>query len=371
MKKILGAIACTSIAVFYCPPDAEAQTLGSRRVVSSDRYHAGTVQRFFAGSNWRGLWAATIEVPVLDLSKFAGGLTPTKQGGNQSVTLRFEGKDGKTYIFRSVDKFIDKALNDDLSNTLAADVIQDQTSVMHPTGALVASRLEEKAGLLHARPQLVLMPDDPRLGEFRKQFGNLLGTIEERPDEAQEGQKLFGGADKIVSTIKFVDDIEETLAHRLNSREYLKARLIDFLVGDTDRGADQWRWARYDRNGDHVFRPIPRDHDYSFMRPSGWLAGLVKTTFPKLVIYGNKLSSLNSLTFMTRDFDRTHLSELPWAAWDSVITAIQSRLSDQAIVEAVSLLPPEHRQSVERASPTDCVPGGITCAILRVSSTRW
>ena len=279
MKKILGAIACSSIAVLHAPSDAAAQKEETRTVVASDRYGAGPVKRFFAGSNWRDLWATPFEVPVLNLSTFAGGLTPTKQGGNQSVTLRFKAKDGKTYIFRSMDKFVHKALSKDLEHTKAGAAIQDQSSVMHPSGGLVTARLEERAGLLQVRPKIVLMPDDPRLGEFRKQFANLVGTIEERPDEAEEGQKLFANADKIVSTPKFVADIEESLAHRLDSRDYLKARLLDFLVGDTDRGADQWRWARFDRGDLHLFRPIPRDHDYGFMRPTGLLATLVKMTF--------------------------------------------------------------------------------------------
>jgi hypothetical protein len=314
-----------------------------RTVVASDRYSAGAVKRILAGSNWRALWAAPITVPVLDLSTFGGGLTPTKQGGNQSVTLRFKAKNGKTYIFRSMDKFVHKALSNDLEHTKAGAAIQDQSSAMHPTGGVIVARLEEKAGLLQVRPQIVIMPDDPRLGEFRKQFGNLIGMIEERPDEAEEGQKLFGGADKIVSTPKFVQDLEETLAHRLDSREYLRARLIDFMVGDTDRGADQWRWARFDRGDQHLFRPIPRDHDYGFMRPNGLGAALVKTTFQKLVVFGDNFPSITALTFMTRDFDRAHLSDLPRVAWDSVVTSVQNRLTDQVIAEAVNLLPPPHR----------------------------
>src|SRR5262245_17345347 len=316
MNRLPFIYASVAFAAVCGAEELRAQTLPARTVTPSTRYHAGPLKQKVMGTNWRQVWATPIKVPVLDLGKFAGGLKPTKQGGNQSVTLRFAGRDGKTYIFRSMDKFIDKALNDDLKHTKAGDAIQDQTSAMHPTAVLVAARLEEKAGLLHARPQLVVLPDDPRLGEFRAQFGNLVGSIEERPDEAEAGQKLFGGADKILATDKFVADLEESLTHRLDSREYLKARLMDFIMGDTDRGADQWRWARYDRGDWHIFRPIPRDHDYAFMRPTGLLAAATKVAFHKLVIYGNEFPSISALTFMTRDFDRTYLAELPKAAWD-------------------------------------------------------
>src|SRR5262249_3220409 len=161
------------------------------------------------------------------------------------------------------------------------------------------SRFEEMMGLLQARPHVVVLPDDPRLGEFRKEFANMVGTIEERPDEAKEGVKMFGGADKIVATDKLAGDLEEKLTHEVDARDYLKARLVDFLVGDTDRGADQWRWARFDRGDEHVFRPIARDHDYAFMRANGFLAAIVKRSFPKLVSVGNEFPPVNSLTFMT------------------------------------------------------------------------
>jgi hypothetical protein len=34
------------------------------------------------------------------------------------------------------------------------------------------------------------------------------------------------------------------------------------LLGDWDRHEDQWRWSEFEKeNGEHYFRPIPRDRD--------------------------------------------------------------------------------------------------------------
>jgi hypothetical protein len=35
------------------------------------------------------------------------------------------------------------------------------------------------------------------------------------------------------------------------------------LIGDWDRHYDQWRWAEYKKKGQVIYRPIPRDREFS------------------------------------------------------------------------------------------------------------
>jgi len=312
------------------------------RVRASTEYDKSGFWRFLFGEEWRDTWSTAIEVPVLDLHAFAGGLTPYKKGGNQSATLRFHGGDGRTYIFRSTRKTIHKALPDDIKDTPIGDVIQDQSASFHPTGHLAVSELQKAAGVLFAPPTLVYMPDDARLGEFRKEFANSLGQIEERPDESEEG-KTFAGAEKILGADKLLENLEESMEDRFDSRDYLAARLIDFLIGDPDRGGDQWRFAKLEAGERDVYRPIPRDRDYAFMKTDGLLMGVGAKIYPKLVKYRDTYPKLQSLLFMTREFDRSHLIDLSWDDWQSVITKIKSALTNDVIDRAVAQLPPSHR----------------------------
>lgn len=319
---------------------ARAQTV---MVTPSTDYERGALWRMMFGEAWRELWVARIEVPVLDIGTFKGGLEPFQQGGNQSKTLRMRGADGRTYIFRSTDKNIMKAMPDDLKDTPIGHVIQDQTAAFHPSSALVVAELQESVGVLQARPQLVFMPDDPRLGEYRDAFKNTLGMIEERPEEATKG-KSFADADDLDGTDKLLENLEESTGHRLDARAYLTARLIDFLIGDTDRGADQWRWAQFKDDLGSVYVPIPRDRDYAFMEVEGLLLNLGAMAYPKLVNFNDKAPKLRSMVFMTREFDRTHLAVLDRAVWDSVVTHIQKSLSDEVIDRAVAQMPEPHRK---------------------------
>ncbi len=323
---------------------------GSQPMVSiraSTEYERGDLWRTLFGETWRAVWEAPFMAPVLDLDTYAGGLTPFKKGGNQSRTLRFHGADGREYIFRSTDKDIHNALPPDLAHTPIGDVIQDQTSAFHPSAAVAVALLSDAVGLLNATPTIVVMPDDARLGEFRADFRNTLGQIEERPDESEKGSN-FGGAEKIISTENLLEELEESSEAKVDGRDYLKARLFDFIIGDTDRGADQWRWARFDRDGLKIYRPIPRDRDYAFMRTEGLLTSLAAHAYPKLTRFGPEFPMVKSLVFMTAEFDRSHLVELPWAVWDSTITDMQRRLSDDVIEGAIAQIPPPQRDRSER-----------------------
>ena len=46
---------------------------------------AGKVHRFFFGENYRREWADSTYLPVIDLAKVQGGLTPEKLGGGHQT----------------------------------------------------------------------------------------------------------------------------------------------------------------------------------------------------------------------------------------------------------------------------------------------
>src|SRR5438445_169326 len=160
---------------------AQAGPPTRQTVVAGAHYRAGWLHRLFLGAHYRDLWGTPVEVEVLDLSRFAGGLTPTGCGGRrQTKVLRLLGKDGRQYVFRSIDKDPTLALPPELRATFARDVVQDQISSAHPGGPLVVAPLLDATGVLHAEPRIMLLPaDDPRLrGYDCVRPGFLLGMIE-------------------------------------------------------------------------------------------------------------------------------------------------------------------------------------------------
>ena len=325
-------------------PAARAQTplahVDSATVTPGD-YDASGLRRAIVGAGYRDLWSTPITVPVLDLDRFAGGLEPEDRGGtSQSIVLHMRGADGREWHFRSVDKDVSQGLPDALVGTFLGGLVQDQTSSLHPGAAFVVAPLMEAVGLLHADPRLVRMPDHPRLGRFREEFAGMLGMIVERPNEGEDGEVLFGGSDRIVGMESMLERLEESGDNLVDAREFLRARLIDILVGDTDRGMDQWRWARYGEEGVYTWRPIARDRDWAFVRADGWLTGLARAVYPKVGKYDATYGSLSEYVFMSWDLDRQLLAGLERAAFDSAASIIQTALTDDVIRDAVGAMPP-------------------------------
>jgi Omp85 superfamily domain len=304
--------------------------------------------RWLLGDTYRELWTTPVRVEVLDLDRFAGGLLPLERGGGlQTHSLRFKGANGKEYQFRLVRKDPNQVVGP-FNNTFVGDIVRDQMSAIHPGGALVVPVLSKAAGVLNEAPLLRFMPDHPRLGEYRSEFGNQLGTIEERPAEGQNGTG-FARSSKIEGTEAMLNALREQPWIGVDSRTYLTARLLDLVIGDWDRHEDQYRWALVGEGDRARWQPIPRDRDQAFVRYDGALLSVARVALPKLLVYDPAHSSPEAATFNGRHLDRRLLNTLGWPAWDSVTRQLQSRLTDSVIDQAVHQLPPEYEsQNGER-----------------------
>lgn len=334
---LLAAIAASLLSF----PSASAQT--DTAVVAGPEYPAGSLHETLLGKEYRDLWTTPVRVPILDLDTFAGGLTPVRRGGgNQTISLRFEGQNGQEYNFRSVNKEITKGLPDWLKETLVDWVLQDQTSSLHPGAAGLAAAILDSVNVLNPGPRLIVLPDDRRLGEFRKEFAGRLGWIEIHPDENRETPRhSFAGAVRVAGTDRVLEHLAESADHRVDSRAYLRARLMALFLGDWDRHQGQFRWARYDRAGVHWWVPVPEDRDYAFVSYDGVLPRLARQTFvPRAHPYRAAFrENLLPLVISAEELDRRILAELHWEVWDSVAGHLQERLSDAAIGDALRRMP--------------------------------
>ena len=326
------------------PPGAYARgaTRGAVEVTAGARYRAGPLRRALLGPGHRRAWAAPARVEVLDLAAFAGGLEPERRGGGrQTRALHLRAGDGRTFVFRSVEKDQATGLKP-LWRATGGRIRQDQVGALHPGASLAAAGLAEAAGVLHAPPRLVVMPDVAALDSFRAEFGGLLGTLEERPRGAAAGAPGFGGALAVVDTEELDSALRAHPGSRVDGRAYLAARLLDVLVGDWDRHEGQWRWARLADDGGHRWVPIPRDRDYAFADYRGLLPSLARGVDPKIVRFDDRYRDLEGLLADARGLDRRVLCALPPSAWDSTAAALRGRLTDATIAASLRRMPPEY-----------------------------
>ncbi|MDX1699861.1 MAG: hypothetical protein R3250_04540, partial [Melioribacteraceae bacterium] len=312
--------------------------------IAGPEYEAGSLKRFLLGDHYRDSWTQKVEVPYLNLDTSKGGLTPIKKGGGrQTISLKFIGKNGIRYTFRSVNKDPVKALSYDLRETGIARIVKDQTTTQHPYGALAADILLNQLGIIHAHPKLYLMPDDPKLGPFQDEFGNMLGMLEEHPKDPPKGKTGYLGAVDIVKSNKLFRKLYNDHNNRINTKEFAIARVFDILVGDWGKHEDNWKWIGFQEGEQIIYRPMPRDRDHVFSRWDGLLPWIYDREWAKESgeDFNYEISGLRSLMNQARHLDRFVAADLNKQDWISAAEFVQSKLNDEVIEKAVRNMPPE------------------------------
>ena len=260
-----GAAAIGAFALLcMLPLDISAQSGATEVVIAGEEYGSPPGGRFVFGKDYRELWTLPVAVAVLDLEGFAGGLRPVMRiGGMQSKGLALEGGDGRDYTFRSVNKDMSRVVPEEFKDSILEHIVQDQIAGNFPGIQVVVPALARAAGVLAVdEVQLVVLPDDPRLGEYRQDFAGVLGVVLEYPQPRSASNPGFHGATEILGHEEFWERRHASPDALPDTRAFLRARLLDILLNDWDRHRQQWRWARIP--GERLLQPIPEDRDQVF-----------------------------------------------------------------------------------------------------------
>ncbi|MES1198243.1 MAG: BamA/TamA family outer membrane protein [Chitinophagaceae bacterium] len=324
------------LLLFILPLYGSAQIVDSSTAAGSKPFKTNGSKNFWMGSNYRKEWNTTVRVPVINLSTEYGGLTPVKRGGGkQTRSLRLEDPNGREYSLRSVQKFItSKTLPGDLQSEAAADLVADGVSASYPYANLSNGVFSEAAGVPYGKIRLVYVGDDPKLGEYRKDFANMLALLETRlPDSVKKGYDTDDVADKLKE-----DNDNET-----DQQALLRARILDMYVMDLDRHEDQWQWGAVEKDKGKLYYPIPRDRDQAFYINRGVLPGMIKWPWlvPQLQGFDAKAKNIKRFNFAARNLDRFFLNELTEEDWKQAVDKFIPQMTDDVIEKALNQQPPE------------------------------
>jgi hypothetical protein len=308
----------------------------TRTIVAGKEFDRSGKWRYWFGEGYRKAWTTPVQLPVLDLSAEAGGLTPLRQvGGFQTEGLALKGADGRGYTFRKLEKHPERVLPKDWQDSELRGIAIDQTAAAHPAATAIVGSLARSVGILFYRSRLAVMPDDPALGKFRETFGGAVGTFDEYIGPGYEGI-----TDVVSSFDLWTKWREGGPENRVDSRDFLKARLFDLVVGNWDRHQAQWRWARVP--GRPLWEPLPEDADQAFTRYEGRAMGAVRSVVPRFMRYsGEYPKRIEGLTTNNYDVTRWLLADVEWPVYEEVARELAAQMTDAAIDEAMHRMPPE------------------------------
>ncbi len=312
------------------------------RVKISEKYIVGKSRRFMMGNNYRNIWNTPVELSVFDIGNEKDGLSIIKRGGGmQTRSIRMEDKNGRQYVLRSVNKYVESVLPEYLRNTIAIKPVQDAISASHPFAAVTVPILADAAGVMHTNPKIVWTPDDPRFGIYREEMANGVFLFEERPAGNREDVASFGRSKNIVSTAKVINKIQKDHDHQINQKSVVRARLFDMLINDWDRHDDQWRWATFKEDKKTIYHPIPRDRDQVYFISEGLGMWLVRRNWimRKFQGFDYTIKDVKGLGFNGRYFDRSFMTEPDLDDWKSIANEIQNDVTDTVIHNAILTMP--------------------------------
>ena len=352
----LAAATAPDVGVDTSPaaPVADQVTLTSDAGFETGPISNDGLTRVAAGAGYRDAWRTPVAFEVLDLNTEAGGLTPLRRGGgNQTTSLRVEGSDGHVYDLRLLEKGGTGGLPAPLRSGFAGDLVLDLRSAALPYASVVTGELAESAGVIAPKARVVYVPDSPRLGRFRSEFGNRLALFEVRPDDDMSDLDGWEGVTDVISSGKLREELTEDQDHRVDQEAFFRARLLDLMIGDWARHAGQWRWAAFEPveldptlTGDEatrgkIYQPVPRDRDWAFYDLGGLVQRALYQFDRRYQPFGPDYGSLVGLTNNSRGQDRRFMSRISYADAMAIAEDLQSRLTDDAIDRAVAQMPRE------------------------------
>ncbi len=296
------------------------------------------------GKHYRPLYYEPVRAPIVQLDTLFGGLSPYRRGGGMTTqSLHLADSRDRRYQMRSVRKNPVQLLPYPLESSFAAEVVREQFTAIHPYGALAVAPMEEALGLYGARPMLAYVPKQDRLSDFNSGYGNELYLIEARPDEDWRELDYFGNSKEIIGNDNVREEITSDWKKRADQRQYLRARLLDAILGDWDRHRDQWRWATIEQEDKHVlYKPIARDRDQVFSNFDGTLLAIIRRAVPaarKLKPFDEELDDPYWRGSNGKWNDRFFLTELTWEDWRAEASFITEHLTDSLIDASLRQLP--------------------------------
>ncbi|WP_222981875.1 metallophosphoesterase [Flagellimonas meishanensis] len=337
------------------PPFMEASVY-SQEEITKTGFH-----KWLWGERYRKYYGTKVKAPTVLLDTLYGGLKVVRKGGgNQSNSLRLEHGDGRQFVMRDLRKsaerylqaiaFQDQYIIGQFEDTYIQELLLDLYTGAHPYAPFTIGVLADAVDIYHTNPTLYYVPKQSTLGAYNSEFGDGLYMIEEHVSDGHDDLESFGRTKKIESTNDLMEKLRKDEEYKLDQKEYVKARLFDFLIGDWDRHVDQWRWAEFeDENGNKVYKPIPRDRDQAFSQwGDGLILGFGTRAIPGLGIFegfNEEIRNIKGFTSSPRTFalDMALLSQTDLQLWEEQAKYIQQHINGDVIDRALLQFPEEVR----------------------------
>ncbi|MEO7266077.1 MAG: hypothetical protein ABIW38_14265 [Ferruginibacter sp.] len=321
-----------------------ADTVRFKTVSAGPQYKRTAFFQALWGRNYRKEWTQAVNFPVMYLDTLKGGLISYKEGGsNQSKSLHLTTIGEKEYTLRSVDKSLNKVIPAIFQKTFVADLVNDEVSMSNPYGALAVPVIANAAGINHTVPKYYYLPRQKALDTLNDKYAGKVYLFEQRPKGNWSNADNLGNFKDFADADEMLEKILEDHNYSVDQQSFVRARLIDMLIGDFDRHFDQWKYGIKKQGDKTILIPVPTDRDQAFSTHNGLLLNLVirMANMKFIQPFNGDINNLNGLATINRLMDRLLTNKLTLSQWQSIASELQRSLTDDVIEASVKQMPPE------------------------------
>ncbi len=306
------------------------------------------------GEHYRPLYSRKFEFPVLYLDTVASQLEVLGAGGgHQSRSLGFKDAQDHEYTMRAIRKsalqFLQTTVvtthyvEEYLENTIAERYVQDFYTTAFPYGTFPAGEFMDELGIFHPNSNLYYVPKQEALGVYNEEYGDELYMFEAHVGGENKDLEIFGNADDILNSADLFIEMKETKDVYVDEDMFIRARLLDMLLGDWDRHEGQYEWAELeDEDGKKRYLPIAKDRDQVFPKTDGFALSMLRLAFPPfraMEEYSDEVKKPKWFNVAGYPLDKAFIRNAEWEDWKVQVEYIQNKLSDDVIEEGFAVLP--------------------------------
>lgn len=302
-------------------------------------YKANKLKTIMQGQQYRKVWSTPFQFPILQLDTLHGGAKILEEGGGkQTHSLKLETKDGYIFTLRSINKNPEPLVPKWAKTLGLENIIVDGISAQHPYAAIAVAKLAEKSNLLHTQPKAVFLPRQNALGTYNKDYGNKIFLLEHETDGGKNWTP-FKQVKEIVDTEKLQESKMELGAMlKIDKSAFIRARLLDIVIGDWDRHSKQWGWVVIENETGHMAIPLAGDRDNAFFSIDGIIPSIISNKYilPDLQSFQEDIDYLPGLVM---PIDIYFLKNTSRENFIKEADLLQNKLTDLAIEESFKAWP--------------------------------
>lgn len=321
----------------------------------------GFVQNFLFGKKYRSSYATSVEAPVADLSKLKGGLQPIGEGGSDAKNnLILENNESQLFelepLAKNPSKFLQNVVfrrnsfGNSFENTFTERQLLDFYTSSHPFAAIPAERLAQKLNISTEKSQLYFVPKQHHLGKYNQQFGDQFYLFKEKITDHPLSLSNFGNPHHFETTQNVIQNLHDPQQFSIDEKAYIRARLLDILLGDWNRNHENWKWAAHKKGEKIEYQPISLDHDDAFSKYGGNLLPFILSTpqIRHLKTFNHKIKNIRWLNREAYPLDLVFAKNSGKEDWLQEAEFISENMTDNDIEAAFTSIPnPAQDETIE------------------------